>query len=72
MTQKIGKKFAAHLVVVPFLLLLSLLPLPHRLRDEDVPPRGPRPRRIQDRLSSIKRENARVRSQDSGKVRMEK
>jgi hypothetical protein len=64
MTPKIGKKFAARLVVVPILLPSPPLPLPGRLWERDFPPKGPYLPRIQDHSSSIKREKWRI--QDSG------
>jgi hypothetical protein len=64
MTQKIGKKFAARLVVVPFLLPSLPLPLPGRLWERGFPPKGPYLPRIQDHSLSIKREKCRI--QESG------
>jgi hypothetical protein len=64
MTQKIGKKFAARLVVLPFLLPSPPLPLPGRLWERGFPPKGPYLPRIQDHSLSIKREKCRI--QESG------
>src|SRR5208337_89543 len=64
MTQKTGKKFAARLVGLPFLLPSPPLPSPGRLWEWGFPPKGPCLPRIQDHSPSIKREKC--RSQDSG------
>jgi hypothetical protein len=64
MTQEIGKKFAARLVVVPFLLPSPPLPLADRLWERGFPPKDPYLFRIQDHSPSIKREKCRM--QDAG------
>jgi len=69
MTQKIGKKFAARLVVLPFLLPLPPLPLPGRLWERGFPPKGPYLPRIQDHSPSIKREKCRI--QGRGNLKLE-